>query len=223
MGIFNKIKSLFIVEEEEGVPLNHTQNTKRKVEEKAPVNKTTAPEKTVSSGDMQKFSDILYKAIEKANQPGYDYLEFRQSIKNLKNQNIAQDEGKLYEAAYALAQTMQLDKQQLIESARYYLSVLQDEKANFNESLMNNAKVKLEDKKKKLAEVKAKLLEDKKALEALQKRIAANEKTLAKMTKELSEAASKVEAIKNGFNTALKVLVQKINDDINKMKKYINS
>jgi len=232
MGIFNKIKSLFIVEEEDA----NTHNHKEKQEPKAKEIPVTAKVQAGSSGssgasgdtgvsnaEMEKFSDILFKAIEKANKEGFDYLEFRQSIKNLKKQKIAEDEAKLFEAAYALANTMNVTKQQLIESAHYYLEVLKKEEANFNESLANNAKVKLAEKRKKLEELKRKFYEDKKQLEILKKRLEENHKTIDNMIEELDKAGKKVESLKNGFRAALTNISDKIKEDIEKIKKYIKS
>ncbi len=216
MSIFKQLKSLFIVEDNEG----ESSSSKPKTI-KSTTNKTTRKSTAVSPKETEKFVNILFKAIEDNNIEGYDYLEFVQSINNLKKQGISSEEEKLFNTAYALAKTMNVDKERLLKTADYYLNILNKEKTKFNEALVNSAKVKLKDKNDKLADLNKSLDDDKKALEALKKRIASTESKISKISKELSSSKQKVENIKSGFEDALKQITNKIVDDKNKINKYL--
>ncbi|HHB52187.1 MAG TPA: hypothetical protein ENK75_03975 [Saprospiraceae bacterium] len=153
---------------------------------------------------------------------GFDYLEFKQSINNLKKQNLENDEKKLFQTAFALAKTMNVSKENLLQSATHYLKVLENENINFNDSLENNAKVKLQEKTGKLNKLSETLEKEKEQLKKLQEKIANHEQQINNLKKELSQSSEKVKSIKMGFETALEEIASQINNDINKIKNYIN-
>ena len=216
MSIFNQLKSLFIVEDNEGDSSSSKPKTIKSTKNN-PKNKNV----TVSPKETERFVNILFKAIEDNNIKGYDYLEFVQSINNLKKQGISSEEDKLFNTAYAMAKTMNVDKEQLIKTADFYLNVLKKEKAKFNEALVNSAKVKLKDKNDKLTALKKSLEEDKKAFEALKKRIISTESSISKISKELANSKQKVENVKSGFDDALSQMMGKIVKDKDKINKYL--
>ncbi len=216
MGIFNQLKSLFIVEESEGEPSSLESKTIKTTKSKSSIKS-----KAVSGKETEKFVDILFKAIEDNNIKGYDYLEFVQSINNLKKQGISNDEDKLFSTAYALAKTMNVDKDKLIQTADFYLNILNKEKSKFNEALVNSAKVKLQEKHEKLSTLNKKLQVDKKAFESLKKRIIDSEKEISLISKELESSKHKVESVKEGFDDALQQIKNKIISDKEKIDKYL--
>ncbi len=216
MSIFNQLKSLFIVEDNE---VESSKSTSKTINSTKDISKKKSP--TVSGKDTERFVNILFKAIEDNNIKGYDYLEFVQSINNLKKQGISSEEEKLFNTAYALAKTMNVEKDKLLKTADFYLNVLNKEKVKFNEALVNNAKVKLQEKNSKLNSLNKSLSDDKKAFEELKKRITSKEKEIFIITKELEDSKSKVDNIKAGFDNALKQIVNKIILDKDKINKYL--
>jgi len=218
MSIFKQLKSLFIVEESEGDSSKPTEqhNTSK---ENVVFKKSS---ESVDSKDTDKFVDILFRAIESNNLEGYDYLEFIQSINNLKKQGLSSEDKQLFNTAFALAKTMNVGKKDLIKSADFYLTILNKEKANFNESLVNNAKVKLQEKTNVLNSLNKQLQSDKQLLDKLRLKIERNEKEAEKITNELQQAGAKVNSIKAGFENALKQITGKILKDKTKIEKYLN-
>ena len=77
-------------------------------------------------GDMhgldEKSVDTLTKALNNANLPGFDYLEFKQSLGALSGLNM--DEAMGIKSAFATAATMGVTKIKLKETAQHYKSVL---------------------------------------------------------------------------------------------------
>lgn len=215
MSIFNKLKSLFIIEEDDA---ESRQSKPKNVV--VPKNETSV-KPNISKKDSDKFINILFKAIENANLEGFDYLEFIQSINNLKKQDLTKDENKLYLTAFALAKTLNVSKNDLIQSANHYLKVLENENLNFSESLNNNAKVKLQEKTESLEKI-VKVQEAEKAkLEKLKLKIIQNEKKINALNKELKNADSKVKNLKAGFENALQNITSKIESDKDKIEKYL--
>ena len=56
--------------------------------------------------------NVLTKALENANLPGFDYLEFKQSLAALTQMNM--DEAMAIKSAFATASTMGLTKEKLL-------------------------------------------------------------------------------------------------------------
>ena len=54
---------------------------------------------------------------------GFDYLEYKQSLQSLEKMNM--DNQTRYQSAFAMAQTMGAKAKNLIDSAQYYLKVMQ--------------------------------------------------------------------------------------------------
>ena len=215
MSFFNKMKSLFIVEDDE---LDSPQSSVEHINTpKTKVNNN----KSISKKDSDKFVDILFKAIEKSNLEGFDYLEYIQSINNLKKQEFTKDERELFITAFSFAKTMNVNKNALVDSANHYLNVLGKEKTNFNESLNNNAKVKLQGKKADLLSVQKILDVDKNNFEKLKKKITQNESKVKELNEELINAGQKVEGLKAGFNDDLLNITSKITKDKEKIEKYL--
>lgn len=217
MSFIDKLKSVFIVQEnqsakeisEDSQPNQNTNNSTQ-------VNSTS-----VNPEDTKKFIDILFNALEKANIPGFDYLEFMQSIDNLKKQNITEDETKLFQSAFAFASTLKVDKQTLLASAQKYLNVLEVEKTNFNDSLNNNAKLKLEEKNNQLKSLDAEIQSNKKNIADLQAKITKDEELKNNLVSELAQAENKVNSIKMGFSEAYSKLSEKLKSDITKINNYL--
>lgn len=215
MSFINKLKSVFIVEGDQDLSPEDNSGTVEKSSAQERINQDVAPE------DSQKFMDILFKALEGKNVQGFDYLEFMQSISNIKKQNLTDDEIKLFQTGYSLAQTMNVSKTALIESGKHYLSVLEDEKANFYSSLTNNAKAKLDEKNKEIIDLQKTLEDDKARLETLRQTIMKNEQRKNLLTEELTYAEQKVNSVKSAFNNAFVSLSEKIKTDISKIEKYL--
>ena len=215
MSFINKLKNVFIVGEEQDTSpdLNSAPDTKSTVK--------SGSNTEISTEDAKKFLEILFKALENKNVEGFDYLEFMQSISDIKKQNITGDEVKLFQTGFVLAKTMNVSKDALIGSGKHYLGVLEEEKSHFHNSLNNNAKAKLDEKNKEIIDLQKSLEEDKAKLEALRNTIMKNEQRKITLTEELGQAELKVNSVKSAFNTAYLSISEKIKTDLDKIEKYL--
>ena len=130
-----KFKSVFVLEDEAAADQSAAKGSQHPAEMSAPPPKSAAsasvaePERgTVSN----KFVEVLAAALEKNNQQGFDYFEFRQALRNLAK--MPMDEATRFHSAYAMAQTMGVTPEKLVESAKFYLDVLAKEQAKFSEA-----------------------------------------------------------------------------------------
>ncbi|MGK0388903.1 MAG: hypothetical protein ACI94Y_001636 [Maribacter sp.] len=80
-------------------------------------------------------AQFLMKAMESNNMPGFDYIEYKQSLRALLSMNM--DESTAFKSAFATASTMGLTKQKLLETATHYKQILQKEKGQFDIALKN--------------------------------------------------------------------------------------
>ena len=126
-----KFKSVFIVEEAAASEASATAPEQPATTAAPQAPQPSAPPETPGSVS-DRFVEILVKALEQNNQPGFDYFEFRQALANLAK--MAMDEPTRYKSAFAMAQTMGVDPAKLLESGSFYLQVLSGEQAKFNEA-----------------------------------------------------------------------------------------
>ena len=78
-----------------------------------------------------KIVEQLLKKIGEHDLDGFDYFEYKQSLKAL--DKMPMDEATKYRSAFATASTMGVTLQKLIESADFYLSVLDKQDKQFQE------------------------------------------------------------------------------------------
>ncbi len=139
MSTLKKLKSIFIVETEKIQASDESSaSTENNIKSDSNKSNTTS----VSSSSIQsssnlavdnekddKIIDTLLAAIEKNNLGGFDYLEFRQSLKGL--EKIVVDEATRYKSAFATASTMGVTMDRLVETADYYAKILDKERDHF--------------------------------------------------------------------------------------------
>ena len=212
------LKSLFVVEEE-GSTKAPTTKTPPKKQPKEVIKTSFIPTVAMNGKTDEKFMNILLQALEKANQPGYDYLEFMNAIKSLGKMNM--DEATRFKSAYTLAQTMGVTPDQLKKSATYYLDVLKQEDSKFKNALVNQQQNNIGARNEAIKTNQNAIEEKKKHIANLQKEIENHEKQIQKLHSEVEAAKSKVSTTNANFIASYQFLVNKIKEDITKMQEYL--
>ena len=89
----------------------------------------------VSAGkvDMKKMMDRLSDILASRNQEGFDYLEYRNAIMELIQSG--QSEENAFVSVFTTAKTLGITKKSLVDSAKYYLSVLDAESKEFTDEI----------------------------------------------------------------------------------------
>ncbi|RRB06478.1 hypothetical protein [Larkinella rosea] len=178
---------------------------------------TPQPEGTVDTKFVDHFASVLHKN----NPPGPDYFEFRETLKNLSNLNLSEDQQ--YQAAWASYKAMggSADVAALVSSANQYLTALNNDQQAFSKTVeealtekvggLSNEQKQLQSENEQLAR---QILE-------LQRKMDANAERLAKIGGELTDQRQKITQSKSNYEATLAVFVGQIKRDLLKLGEYI--
>lgn len=219
---FKKFKSVFVVEEED-------KGTKQEQEAQHPAEMTAppaakkkAPETagTPVTGSLNdKFVEILLGALEKNNQDGFDYLEFRQALKNLSKMSM--DELTRFQSAYAMAQTMGVTPVKLVESAQFYLNVLNSEQAKFNEAHVQQRARLIGNREDEVKNLETMIRQKTEQISQLTQQIDEHRKQSEQIRDEIRDSTVKIETTKADFEATFQTISAQIRDDIEKMQQHL--
>ena len=99
-----------------------------------------------------KILETLHNAMDKANLPGEDYYELTKAVEAMGNIGLSDDD-KLRSAIAALS-TKGLTVDKVVDSASYYLEVLENEKRKFYTAFENKIKGSINADKKRITKLK---------------------------------------------------------------------
>lgn len=224
MAIFDKLKSIFIETEEDGSSSNSsTPNSSAKVS--ASDAKTTTTDRPSSQVSMtgqstEKFLEILAQVLEKNNQPGFDYLEYKKAVQSVSKLQ-SMDEATQFRTAFAAAQAMNVNPADLINSAKKYLSVLDLEQQNFNASAAQFLKNQVNQKEMDGQQLAQSIKQKEEQIEQLKKDLAEAQSRLQQISSEIDTAKNKVEQNKSNFSVSYQSVVDQIKQDIQKMEQFL--
>lgn len=220
---FKKLKSVFVVEEEGG----GNQNTNQQQQSQHPAEMTSPPPAgkapataVAAAGSVSdKFVEILLGALEKSNQDGFDYLEFRQALKNLAK--MPMDEPTRYHSAYAMAQTMGVTPAKLVESAQFYLNVLTNEQAKFNEAHAQQRSRLIGNREEEVKNLEAMIQQKAEQIKQLTQQIEEHRRQSEQIRKEVSDSTVKIENTKADFEATFESISGQIREDIGKIQQHL--
>jgi len=214
-----KFKSIFVVED--GTKMQPQPKVENKARaEPFPVN--VAQETVAQQGKTtEKFVEILSAALEKQNQTGFDYLEFRQALKNLAK--MPMDESTRFQSAYAMAQTMGVTAPLLVESAKGYLEILQGEQTRFNEAHAQQRSRLIGNREEEIKQLELQIKQKTEQIELLSKQIEEHKQHTENIRKEVGESTVKIENTRADFETTYETVAGQIKEDLAKMQQYLQS
>lgn len=226
----DKIKSLFIVPEDE---INTTKTTKKKVAEKKNLTKLSDTKKTQitenknqvsnskpSKGTFnKKIFESLTQAISNANLPGEDYLEFMNALQALKNIDL--DEKIKMQTVLATLSTKGLTIQKIIESADYYLKVLENEKDKFKIVINKQTENKIGGKNKKIKELEAENKKKADMIKQLTEEINKNRSEIQQIKKDIETASVKIKNTENDFNVTYEHVANQIKEKVKQLQELL--
>jgi cytochrome c556 len=220
--MLDKLKRLFIVEEESTAEekLEKAANA----ESNRPSSETKAQEVILDPSVVgqvdQKYVDILLGALEKNNQEGYDYLEYKQALQSLKGMGM--DEATMFKSALAMAATMGANKDKILQTGGSYLQVLEREQQKFNEALNIQNQKLAQTKDNGIANLESGIVAKQKQVENLLAEIEKDKARLQEVKDEISQSSQKIQQTAANFVSAYSLVSDQIKQDLDKIKKYIN-
>ncbi len=166
-----------------------------------------------------KSVEFLTKALSKNNLPGFDYLEFVQSLRALSDMNI--DEGTAIKSAFATASTVGLTKEKLIQSANHYKEVLGKEKEQFDVALKNQLSKRVKGKQSEVEKLKGQIAKWQAQVEKLQQQIAKSQETIDNADSIIQEEMQKIEKTKEAFEFTFQSIMNQIDKDLKNVNNYL--
>ena len=215
-----KFKSVFVVEEE-GTVQNNEGTPQHPAEMTAPPSKSAAPASSANAGGSlnDKFVEVLASALEKNNQDGFDYFEFRQALKNLAK--MPMDEQTRYQSAYAMAQTMGATSAKLVESAKFYLGVLNGEQTRFAEAHAQQKSKLIGNREEEAKNLEVAMQQKAEQIKQLTQEIEQNRQKSDQIRKEITESTVKIESTKADFEVTFASVYNQIQEDVAKIQQHL--
>ena len=165
-----------------------------------------------------KSIEFLTKALEKNNLPGFDYIEYKQSLSALSEMDIEGETA--FKSAFATARTVGLTKDKLLKSAQHYKNVLLKEKEQFDAALGKQVEQRVKSKLNEVAKLRKKIEEYKTKIEQLEKQIASSQNTIDKADETIQAAKDKIDGTRKNFEFTLQSIFNQIDDDISNIETY---
>lgn len=163
-------------------------------------------------GVDEKSFKILANAIQKSNLPGFDYLEYRESVRSLLDMDM--EEKLAFKSAFSTGSTMGLTLEKLIKSANHYIEVLNDEKQKFKVELQHQVESKILSRETEKERLRKKVETLDRQIASLEQEKTMTEKKLENYDSEVEEAKEKIRTASVNFNGTVDKLVDQIESDI---------
>ena len=163
--------------------------------------------------------EFLTGALSKNNLPGFDYIEFKQSLAALTNMEM--DEETAFKSAFATAATVGPTKDKLLKTAEHYQNVLNKEKNQFDAALKKQVDQRVKSKQTEVAKLRKQVEDYRAKIQLLEEKINAAESTIEKADEVIQEAKNRIESTKDGFELTLQSILNEINKDIENIKSFL--
>lgn len=210
--MLKNLKSLFIVSEEETTQESEPSQQVNKPTQTPVANKS-------NTGIDETILNKLLKAFEDNNQPGFDYLEFRQSLKAMSH--LPLDESTKFQTAFATASAIGATQENLIASIGFYQKVLQTEEDKFKKASDEQEQKTIASKKAEQDSLNKSIQEKSAMIQKLSAEILDHQNKIESNQKFITEAQEKINDTQNKFLSTLQFIKKQLDDDINKLKTYI--
>ena len=221
--MFKNLKSLFFEEVNDASKKGQIETPEsgevQENEELSTPQVANEPLKASEGKVTSKFMEILFKAMEDNNLDGFDYLEFKQSLKSL--EKMPMDEQTRIKSAFAVAQTLKATPDQLIQSANHYLNVLKQEEKKFGEAMGNQRAIQIGEKEQQLIQFDQAIKSKTEQIKKLTLEIEKHQNAMDRIKQEVANASVKVESTKNDFVASYNLVVSQISKDIENMKRFL--
>ncbi len=221
--MLKNLKSLFIVEEDSQVKNEQgeskDQTTSQESNIKKPASSVTKSVTSETGNIDQKIVEKLLQAIEKNNLEGFDYLEYKKSLKAL--EKMPMDEATKYRSAFATASTMGVTFDKLLETTKFYIGVLNKENQEFSNTFKNQFNDKVSGREREIEEIGVVVKEKSSRIKTLTDEIIEHEKQIQILKNKLEESNAKIIKTQSDFKQSYDHLKSQLEGDIVKMQKYL--
>lgn len=187
----------------------------------------TAPSSSTSSNPSNIVGEIvptlfdrLSKEVEKANLPGVDYFEFKQSMAGMSTLNLPP--ATLVGAAFGALQHSGLTKKILIDSLNHYINLIEGEKSHFDQELAKMGDGRINGVQSVLNNTKTAIDNKRKQIEKLELEIADLEKVVVEREKELETLSYTMRKKEADFVVTSSAFLSQLHADLELIEKSLN-
>jgi predicted RNase H-like nuclease (RuvC/YqgF family) len=163
--------------------------------------------------------DFLAQAIERNNLPGFDYLEFKRAVAQLKELKL--DEATAFKSAFTTAATLGLTKEKLIETAGYYRNIVEKEQTQFTQALENQNATKVSSRQNDVSRLKDQIERHKADIERMKEELAAYQNQVEQAEAAAKTEAEKLEKAKAAFEKTNQAVLRNIDQDVENLHKHL--
>jgi peptidoglycan hydrolase CwlO-like protein len=160
----------------------------------------------------QRSLNSLIKALESNNQPGFDYIEYKQALARLVEMDI--DQATAFKTAFATASTVGLTKDKLLKTAEHYKKVLFAEKQKFDSALQNQMQQRVEAKLTEVNTMKRQIEEYQAKIQQLEEKIAKAQRTIDQADEHVRDAKERITSTQEAFENTLRAILEDIDQDL---------
>lgn len=227
--MLKNLKSLFIVDDSEEEKKAAPDAKKDAANPTSTANQNTNPTTPppipkVSTGDTSgvldtKIVEKLLQAIEKNNLEGFDYLEYKKSLKAL--EKMPMDEATKYRSAFATASTMGVTLDKLLKTTDFYLGVLDKENEQFLGAFKNQFDDKVSGREREIAQFEAIIKEKSEQIKKLTEEITKHQQQIGELKAKVEQSNLKINKTQNDFKVSYSHLKNQLEEDKVKMQKYL--
>lgn len=161
----------------------------------------------------------LTDALLRNNLKGFDYLEFRASLRALAS--LKMESSQVFQSAFATASVIGLTKEHLVSSAEHYKSVLQKEKNSFDIALQNQVNQHVVARNNEILALEQQISLFKQQIAELESKIIKNEALIKFKNEQIIESDSKINTTKQNFEVTLHAINSEIDRDIDAINLYL--
>lgn len=221
--MLDKLKSLFVVKEEvinkEESSVSNDGNKPSKEVEPSKSTSTLSSTSNTKGNVSQPILDKLLGIINQNNQSGFDYIEFKNSLKALEKMGL--DEKTMYRSAFATAQTIGASVPHLIESVDYYKKILNKENTEFSNALLQQNNSKIAEKEKEIQGYKEMIAEKENQLNLLSQEIERHKQLIHSLSGKIESDKQQINKTKIDFEVTFDFIMLQLEDDRKKIKLYL--
>lgn len=167
----------------------------------------------------QKSAQYIIKALEENNLDGFDYLEYKQSLRGMAGLNM--DEATRYQSAFVTASTLGLTKAKLLETAHFYKKIVSREKDQFEAALKNKIDHEVAGKKSDVTKMEGEINTKYEQIRRLKEEIAALQTKIEKYQESINGVEGKINEARSSFENAHTTIIKFIDEDIQKIENYV--
>ncbi len=193
-------------------PLPNNENT-------TIINNTNNPVMENSGTIDKRVFDKLMNVIQSNNVEGFDYLEFKNSLKSLAN--LPLDEATMFKSAFATSTTMGLTVDKLTQSIGYYKSLLNKELQSFDDQVRQQMDERVVAKEKERIMLEKTVADKQTQIQKLQQEIAQHEQQLSQIQNQANELKTKIEETRTNFKATHEHLINLFDADLQKINTYL--